>query len=79
MASDGACYGCSFIHDAFWLEGKDIGAAVDTLLLGRKARPMLRPGQSKVVMYGRAYVSGDPEVLVWSGTLAANDGAGECP
>lgn len=41
----GRCFGASQIHDAFYFEGQTFGEAVERLLLGRRARPMLRPDQ----------------------------------
>jgi hypothetical protein len=41
----GRCFGASQIHDAFYFEGHTFGEAVERLLLGRRAGPMLRPDQ----------------------------------
>jgi hypothetical protein len=65
VALDGACYGSSYIHDAFYFEGENFGVAVEGLLLGKMARPMLHPKQSQVSMYGRQYSAGDPDVFDW--------------
>jgi hypothetical protein len=45
----GRCFGASQAHDAFYFEWYIFGEAVGRLLLGRKARPMLRPDQERVV------------------------------
>ena len=43
VAADGRCFGASRIHDGFWLEGDSFSVAIESLLFGRRARPMLRP------------------------------------
>jgi hypothetical protein len=65
IASDGTCYGSSYIHDAFYFEGERLEVALDRILLGKKARPMLRPDQSQVMLYGQTFVRGNPEVFPW--------------
>ncbi|KHT26520.1 hypothetical protein RC98_12400 [Pectobacterium carotovorum subsp. carotovorum] len=62
MDSTGACYGMSFIHDAFWFEGATFGAAVERILLGRKGQPMLRPDQSSISVYGETITADHPSV-----------------
>jgi hypothetical protein len=65
IASDGACYGSSYIHDAFYFEGERLEVALERMLFGKRARPMLRPDQSQVSLYGRNFSRGDQEVFPW--------------
>ena len=65
IASDGTCYGSSYIHDAFYLEGERFEIALERILLGKRARPMLRPEQSEVMLYGQTFLRGSAEVFVW--------------
>jgi hypothetical protein len=60
--ASGACYGMSLVHDAFWFEGGSFGEAVERILLGRKAKPMLRPDQVEVGLYGERFSLGHPNV-----------------
>jgi hypothetical protein len=59
----GRCFGASQIHDAFYFEGQTFGEAVERLLLGRKARPMLRPDQHQVELYGETFTRGHPAIV----------------
>ena len=59
----GRCFGASQIHDAFYFEGQTFGEAVERLLLGRRARPMLRPDQHQVDLYGVTFARGDPAIF----------------
>jgi hypothetical protein len=59
----GRCFGASQIHDAFYFEGQTFGEAVERLLLGRKARPMLRPNQHQVDLYGATFARGHPAIF----------------
>jgi hypothetical protein len=65
VASDGTCYGSSYIHDAFYFEGERLGIAIERNLLGKRSRPMLRPDQSQVTLYGQTFVRGDPGLFPW--------------
>lgn len=62
MDSAGICYGMSFIHEAFWFEGAAFGTAVEHILLGRKGKPMLRPDQSSISVYGETITADHPNV-----------------
>ncbi|GLW39646.1 hypothetical protein Pcaca04_35820 [Pectobacterium carotovorum subsp. carotovorum] len=62
MDCEGACYGMSFIHEAFWFEGASFGAAVERILLGLKGKPMLRPDQSSISVYGETITADHPSV-----------------
>ena len=57
------CFGSSLIHDAFYFEGHSFGEALTRLLLGRKSRPMLRPDQHQVDLYGETFVRGHPAIF----------------
>jgi SUKH-3 immunity protein len=59
----GRCFGASRIHDALYFEGQTFGEAVERLLLGRKARPMLRPDQDQVDLYGSTFSRGHPAIF----------------
>lgn len=61
VAADGRCFGRSLIHDAFYFEGASFPIAAERMLLGRRAKPMLRPDQSVVTLYGFQYTPGSPE------------------
>src|SRR5207302_10503693 len=52
MDSAGRCFGRSLMHDAFYFRGDSFAEAAEGILLGKRARPMLRPGQSSVTLYG---------------------------
>lgn len=60
MASDGRCFSWSFIGIRY--EGDNLQQALEHLLLGIRSRPMLGPGQSSIIFYGRKYQAGDPEI-----------------
>lgn len=60
--SSGRCFGHSCIHDAFFFEGSSFGEAVERLLIGRAARPLLRPDQESVTLYGEVFTVEHPAV-----------------
>jgi hypothetical protein len=62
----GRCYGRSCVHDAFCFEGKTLFEAVERLLLGMRSRPMLRPDQVSLVLYGNTYNLESPEVYKYN-------------
>jgi hypothetical protein len=68
--SEGRCYGASQIHDAFYFEGTSFGEATERLLLGRRSRPMLRPDQHVLQLYGEEFRADDPSVYRWVSTTA---------
>jgi len=55
VASDGRCFGLSCVHDAFYFYGDSFKKYRLMTFFGRLARPMLRPEQSSVTLYGIAY------------------------
>lgn len=59
----GRCFGASQIHDAFYFEGQTFGEAVERLLIGYRARPMLRPDQHQVDLYGETFARGHPAIF----------------
>ena len=65
--SSGRYYGLSGVHDAFYLEGLHFSEAVEGLLLGRRARPMLRPDQESVTLYGVDFTADHPGIYRWGG------------
>ena len=66
MDAAGACYGMSLVHDAFWFIAPTFGEAVERLLLGRQSRPMLRPDQAFVTMFGQRMTPAHADVY-WVG------------
>jgi len=62
IATDGRCFGSSSIHDAFYFEGGSFTEAVERSLLGRRARPLLRPDQDAVRLYGDEFRADSPGV-----------------
>ncbi|AOR60517.1 SUKH-3 domain-containing protein [Pectobacterium parmentieri] len=62
MDATGACYGMSFVHEAFWFEGPSFGAAAERILLGRKGQPMLRPDQTSISVWGETVTADHPSV-----------------
>lgn len=62
LAADGRCFGSSSIHPAFYFEGESFAQAVQGVLLGRRAQPMLRPGQESVTLYGERFTANSPEL-----------------
>mgnify|MGYP007070479173 CR=1 FL=1 len=61
VASDGRCFGLSCVHDAFYFEGESFKKYWLRKFLGSRARPMLRPDQSSVMLYGIVYTRESPE------------------
>jgi hypothetical protein len=65
----GRYYGLSCIHDAFYFEGSTFGEAVEGLLFGRRARPMLRPDQESVTLYGVEFTADHPGIHRYGAAL----------
>lgn len=65
VGSDGRCFGRSYIHDAMWLEGETFAIAVKNILTGIRAKPMLRPNQKSVSLYGVEYTRKSAEIYDW--------------
>ena len=59
LAADGRCFGRSCVHDAFYFEGPTFFEAIERILRGQRARPMLRPNQELTSLYGILYGRGD--------------------
>ena len=62
MDSRGNCYHGSLIHEAFSFEGEAFNVAVERILLGRRGRPMLRPSQPSVTMWGEVFTASHPGI-----------------
>ncbi|HEX5106089.1 MAG TPA: SUKH-3 domain-containing protein [Pirellulaceae bacterium] len=62
VALDGRVFGCSRIHDAFWFAGSSFAEAAERSLFGMRVRPLLRPHQRSVTLYGVEFVADSPEV-----------------
>jgi hypothetical protein len=62
VASDGRVFGRSCIHDAFWFSGDSFAEAAERSLLGRRVRPMLRPDQRVIDLYGNRIAIDNPTV-----------------
>ena len=62
MATDGRCFGLSYIHEAFYFHGNTLREAITRILTGRRARPMLLPRQSSVTLYGEVFNQNSPSL-----------------
>jgi SUKH-3 immunity protein len=62
VATDGRCFGRSCVHDAFYFEGVSFAEAAERALFGRRSRPLLRPDQSSVTLYGDHFTADSTEV-----------------
>ncbi len=62
IATDGRCFGASCMHDAVYYRGESFGDAIEGILLRRRARPMLRPDQMTVTLYGERFTPDSPEL-----------------
>jgi hypothetical protein len=61
LAADGRCFESHCIgHPAFYYRGASLADAVEGLLLGRRARPMLKPDQESVSLYGEQFTADSP-------------------
>jgi hypothetical protein len=63
VAADGRCFGRSLMHDAFYFEGATFAEAVGRALFGRRSRPLLRPDQSSVMLYGIRFNADSQQVF----------------
>ena len=64
MCSDGTCFGSSTVHDACYFLGQDLNAAIERLLTGIKAKPLLVRGQHSVTLYGKTFDANDPDLHI---------------
>ena len=62
VCSSGRLFLRSYVHDAFGFQGESFASGMENLLLGMQTRPMLRPGQQSVTMYGVKYTQESPEL-----------------
>ena len=62
MDSTGRVFEVSLIDDAFCFVGSSFTEAIERLLLGRRCRPVLKPGERRTSIYGETIVSDDPRV-----------------
>lgn len=80
VAADGRCFGRSQMHDAFYFEGSSFAEAAERLMLGRRSRPMLRPDQPSVDLYGITYTADSVELYRYTHqgdvTASASDSCG---
>lgn len=67
--SIGRFFNISAIHDAAGYQGDSFAAAMHALLLGIPCRPMLRPDQESVTLYGREFRANHPEVYNYSAVV----------
>jgi hypothetical protein len=65
MAEDGRVFENSTVHDAFCFLGADLAEALTRLFRGLRARPMLRPDQTEVTLYGDRFTADAPSVYRW--------------
>ncbi len=68
VASDGRCFGSSEVHEAFYFHADSLKKFLGGQLFRKRSRPMLRPDQPSVYLYGIEFFPGDPEVYFPSGT-----------
>jgi hypothetical protein len=59
LASDGRCFGESVVHDAFYYHAESLSLFQ---LFRRRSRPMLRPDQQSVDLYGITFTRDSPEL-----------------
>lgn len=50
------------VDDLVVFVGASFGEALQGLLLGRRGRPILRPDQDRVTVYGETFLTGDPRI-----------------
>ena len=62
VSNDCRLFGFSEIHDAFYLYGLSVTEGLEHLFCGIRARPMLRPNQESVTLYGHCYRRDHPDV-----------------
>ena len=60
--AEGKIYGRSLMHDAFYLLGPSLLACLHNLLTRTRAKPMLRPDQNSIRLYGRTFDSTSDEL-----------------
>ena len=65
----GRCFSISAVHDATSYEGASCGEAMRGLLRGIRCRPMLRPDQQSVSLYGDEFTANSPEVYEYKRTI----------
>lgn len=58
----GRCFSNSLVHGAFAFAGDSLGDTLLGVLNHRRYRPLLRPWQNEISMYGEWIVRGDPRV-----------------
>jgi hypothetical protein len=63
LSGRGQVIGCSNVHPAWFLVGRTIGEALDTIGHGKRARPMLLPDEDEITLYGVTFRQGDAEVI----------------
>lgn len=64
----GRCFSNSLIHDAFAFAGDSLSDTLQGTINHRKNRPLLRPWQPSVSMYGEWIMQGDPRVYDYRST-----------
>ena len=62
VSSDGRCFGSSEVHDAFYYHADSLRRYMWMPLFRKRSRPMLRPDQDSVDLYGLTFRRGDSEV-----------------
>ncbi|MDZ4775417.1 MAG: SUKH-3 domain-containing protein [Alphaproteobacteria bacterium] len=69
MSEDGRVFENSIVHDAFCFLGADLAEALTRMHKGQRAKPMLRPEQAEIRLYGDAFGPGDPNLYDWQRLL----------
>jgi len=62
VASDDRCFVQSCVDDVFSFAGATFSEAASRMLLGQRARPMLRPEQTSISLYGIPFERDSPDV-----------------
>jgi hypothetical protein len=61
--ASGRCFGADLVSDNFYFYGATFDEAVERLLAGRRARPVIRPDQDQVYLYGENFTRGHPALF----------------
>ena len=74
VAGDGRCFGSSEVHDAFYFHADTLKKHLRGQLIRRRSRPMLRPDQASVDLYGIEFFPGDPDLYFPGGNGGTKPG-----
>lgn len=63
LTDKGHVVGCSLVHPACFLVGQTVAEALEAIGSGKRARPMLLPGDKEISLYGITFRQGDEGVI----------------